>query len=62
VLKLHRITHAIELSVLILIAAIIDAVRGDLTATRILVIACLVVAALMTAAHLVAIMASRRLR
>jgi len=62
VLKVHRITHAIELSVLILIAAIADAVRGDLTATRVLVIACLVVAALMTAAHLVAIMASRRLR
>lgn len=62
VLRVHRITHAIELSVLILIAAIIDAVRGDLTATRVLVIACLVVAALMTAAHLVAIMASRRLR
>ncbi len=62
VLKIHRITHAIELSVLVLIAAIADAVRGDLTATRVLVIACLVVAALMTAAHLVAIMASRRLR
>jgi len=62
VLKVHRITHAIELSVLILIAAIADAVRGDLTATRLLVIACLVVAALMAAAHLVAIMASRRLR
>ena len=62
VLRIHRITHAVELSLLILIAAIIDAVRGDLTATRLLVLACLVVAALMVAAHLVAIMASRRLR
>lgn len=62
VLRIHRITHAIELSLLILIAAIIDAIRGDLTATRVLVVACLVVAALMVAAHLVAIMASRRLR
>jgi len=62
VLKVHRITQAIELSLLILIAAIVDAIRGGLTATRVLVVACLVVAALMAAAHLVAIMASRRLR
>ena len=62
VLRVHRITHAIELSLLILIAAIIDAIRGDLTATRVLVVACLVVAALMVVAHLAAIMASRRLR
>lgn len=61
VLKLHRITHAVELSLLILLAAIIDAVRGDLTATRVLVIACAVVAGLMVAAHLAAIVASRRL-
>ena len=62
VLKVHRITQAVELSLLILIAAIADAIAGDLTATRVLVVACLVVAALMVAAHLVAIMASRRLR
>ena len=61
-LKIQRITQPIELSVLILIAAIVDAVRGGLTATRVLVVACLVVAALMVAAHLAAIMASRRLR
>jgi phosphatidylglycerophosphate synthase len=62
VVKIHRITHAIELSVLILVAAIIDAIRGGLAATRVLMIACLVVAGLMVAAHLVAIIASRRLR
>jgi len=62
VLRLHRITHAVELSLLILIAAIADAIRGGLLATRVLMLACLVVAALMVAAHLVAIMASRRLR
>jgi phosphatidylglycerophosphate synthase len=61
VLKIHRITHAVELSVLILIAAIVDAVRGDLTATRVLTLACLVVAAVMVVAHLAAIVASRRL-
>ena len=62
VLRVHRITHAIELSLLILIAAIADAIRGDLLATRVLVVACLVVSALMVVAHLAAIMASRRLR
>ena len=62
VLRLHRITHAVELSVLILAAAVADAARGGLTATRVLVVACLVVAAVMVVAHLAAILASRRLR
>jgi phosphatidylglycerophosphate synthase len=62
VLRIHRMTHAVELSLLILIAAIIDFARGGLAATRVLLLACLVVAALMVVAHLVAIMASRRLR
>jgi phosphatidylglycerophosphate synthase len=62
VLRIHRITHAVELSLLILIAAVVDTIRGDLIATRVLVVACLVVAALMVLAHLVAILASRRLR
>jgi phosphatidylglycerophosphate synthase len=61
VLKVHRIIQAIELSVLVLIAAIIDSARGGLTATRVVLLACLIVAALMLVAHLVAIMASRRL-
>ncbi len=62
VARIHRITHAVELSLLILIAAIADAIRGDLLATRVLVLACLVVGALMLVAHLAAILASRRLR
>ncbi len=61
-LKVHRIIQAVELSLLILIAAIIDAVAGTLTATRVLVVACLVIAALMVVAHLLAIVASRRLK
>jgi phosphatidylglycerophosphate synthase len=61
VLKVHRIIQAIELSVLVLIAAIVDAVRGGLLATRIVLLVCLAVAALMVVAHLVAIIASRRL-
>jgi phosphatidylglycerophosphate synthase len=61
-LRVHRVIQAVELSVLILIAAITDAVRGGLAATRVLVIACLVIAALMAVAHLIAIVASRRLQ
>jgi phosphatidylglycerophosphate synthase len=60
-LKIHRIIQQIELSVLVVLAAIADAIRGGLLATRVLLIACLIVAALMAMAHLLAIMASRRL-
>jgi len=60
-LKVHRIIQQIELSVLVLLAAIADATRGGVLATRVLLIACLIVAALMVVAHLAAIMASRRL-
>ena len=59
---MHRIIQAVELSVLILAAAIVDAATGSLTATRALTVAALAVGALMTVAHLVAIVASRRLR
>ena len=62
VLRVHRITQAVELSMLILVAAIVDAARGDLLATRALILACLAVAALMVVAHLVAIAGSGRLR
>jgi hypothetical protein len=61
-LRVHRIIQAVELSVLILVAAIVDAASGTLTATRVLVVVALVVGALMAVAHLVAIVASRRLR
>jgi phosphatidylglycerophosphate synthase len=62
VLRVHRITQAVELSLLILAAAIADTIRGGLLATRVLVLACVLVAALMVIAHLAAIVASRRLR
>jgi phosphatidylglycerophosphate synthase len=61
-LKVHRIIQAVELSLLILLAAIIDAIAGNLTATRVLLLACLVIAALLVVAHLAAIVGSRRLR
>lgn len=60
-LKVHRAIQAVELSLLILVAAVIDAAMGGLTATRVLTVACLVIAGLMVAAHLAAIVASRRL-
>ena len=60
-LRLHRIIQAVELSLLVVLAAVIDAMRGGLGATRVLVAACLVVGAVMVVAHLVAILASRRL-
>jgi phosphatidylglycerophosphate synthase len=62
VLRVHRIAHAVELSLLVLLAAIADQLRGGLLATRVLLLACLVVSALMVVAHLAAIVASRRLR
>ena len=62
VLRVHRITHAVELSLLILAAAVADEIRGGLLATRVLMLACLAVSALMVVAHLAAIVASRRLR
>lgn len=61
-LRLHRIIQAVELSLLVLAAAVADAARGGLLATRVLAVGCLAVAALMVAAHLAAILASRRLR
>ena len=62
VLRVHRITHAVELSLLILLAAVADQIRGGLLATRVLMLACLAVSALMVVAHMGAIVASRRLR
>ncbi len=61
-LRVHRVIQAVELSVLILVAAVIDAIRGGLAATRLLVVACLIIAGVMVVAHLVAIVASRRLQ
>jgi phosphatidylglycerophosphate synthase len=60
-LRVHRVIQAVELSVLILVAAIADAATGTLTATRVLTVVALAVSVLIAAAHLVAIVASRRL-
>jgi len=61
-LRVHRAIQAPELSALILLTAIIDAGTGTLTATRVLAVAALIIGAVIAAAHLVAIVASSRLR
>ena len=61
-LKLHRIIGAVELSLLILAAAVVDKVTDTLTATRVLAVAVAVVAVLQTGLHFVSIVASRRLK
>jgi phosphatidylglycerophosphate synthase len=62
VLRVHCIIQAVELSLLIVVAALADAIRGGLLATRVLILACLAVGALIVIAHLAATVASRRLR
>lgn len=63
-LRFHRIIGAVELSLLIVAAAVIDVVMGNDTpaATRVLVAAAAAVAALQTLLHLVSVLASRRLK
>jgi phosphatidylglycerophosphate synthase len=53
---------AMEATLLALAAAIVDAIAGDLAGSRALVIALIAVAALTAAGHLVAVLASDRLR
>jgi phosphatidylglycerophosphate synthase len=61
-LKLHRIIGAVELSLLIVAAAVIDQLTHSLDATRVLAVAVAVVAVLQTGLHFVSIVASRRLK
>lgn len=59
--RFHRVIQAVELSLLVVVAAVIDAVRSDLLATQVLLVVCVAVAALQTVLHLVSVLASRRL-
>ncbi|MEU5883200.1 CDP-alcohol phosphatidyltransferase family protein [Spirillospora sp. NPDC047279] len=63
-LRLHRIIGAVELSLLIVAAAVLDTVMGNDTpaAMRVLTVAVALVAVLQTLLHLVSILASRRLK
>src|SRR4051812_3984711 len=61
VLPFHRVFHSVELSILVLIAAIVDLfVNG--AATRVLLAVLVVAACLTLVGHLVAVLASSRLR
>ncbi|MFZ9988238.1 MAG: CDP-alcohol phosphatidyltransferase family protein [Candidatus Nanopelagicales bacterium] len=58
----HRAYHSVELTILAFIAAVIDAIAGDLIATRVLVGALVVLAPVVILGHIAAIVTSRRLR
>ncbi|HET6635476.1 MAG TPA: CDP-alcohol phosphatidyltransferase family protein [Streptomyces sp.] len=60
-LKFHRLVLGIEASLLILVLAIVDAVRGDLFFTRLGVAVLAGIAVVQTLLHLVSVLASRRL-
>ncbi|PSK97065.1 CDP-alcohol phosphatidyltransferase-like enzyme [Murinocardiopsis flavida] len=60
-LMFHRLIQAVELSLVVVVIAVIDTVRGDLLATQVLTVACVAAAALQTVLHLVSVLASRRL-
>jgi hypothetical protein len=61
VVPFHRVFHSVELSILILMAAIVDLFVGG-AATRVLLAALVVVACLTLIGHLIAVLASSRLR
>jgi len=57
----HMATHAAEASMLILGAAVIDRIRGDFVASRILLVAMLAITAALVILHLVSVLNSGRL-
>ncbi|MGY1594143.1 CDP-alcohol phosphatidyltransferase family protein [Geodermatophilus sp. SYSU D00965] len=57
----HRLYHSIELSLLVLVAAVVDVVVGDLSGTRTLLVVLVPASLLAIAGHLLAILSSRRL-
>lgn len=59
---IHRLVGAIELSLLLVVAAVVDALRGDLLATQVLLVATAAVALLVALGHPVTILTSRKLK
>jgi phosphatidylglycerophosphate synthase len=59
---LHRLVGAVELSLLLVVAAVIDAALGDLAGTRSLLVATLGVALVVALGHPITILTSQRLR
>jgi hypothetical protein len=61
VLKVHQLTGALESSVLLLVAVVVDAVTESLLGSRVLVVVMAVIAGAMVVLHLASILLSRRL-
>jgi phosphatidylglycerophosphate synthase len=61
VIPFHRVFHSVELSILVLIAAVVDLFVGGV-ATKVLLAALVVAACLTLVGHLIAVLASSRLR
>ncbi|MEU9760375.1 CDP-alcohol phosphatidyltransferase family protein [Streptomyces sp. NPDC047985] len=61
-LKFHRLILGVEASLVVLVAAVFDAVRDDLFVSRLLVAVLAGIALLQTLLHLVSILASSRLK
>lgn len=57
----HRVFHSVELSVLVLVAAVVDLFLGGL-ATQVLLVGLVIAAAVTVVGHLVAVLSSSRLR
>jgi phosphatidylglycerophosphate synthase len=57
----HRVFHSVELSLLVLVAALLDLFLGGL-ATQVLLVGLVIAAAVTVVGHLVAVLASARLR
>jgi len=58
----HRLYHSIELSLLVLAAAVVDLVAGDLVGTQVLLVVLVFAALAAVAGHFLAIVTSARLR
>jgi phosphatidylglycerophosphate synthase len=61
VLKVHQLTGALESSLLLVVAAVVDDVSDSLVGTRVLLVALAAIAGAMVVLHLLSILLSRRL-
>ncbi len=62
VLPFHRVFHSVELSLLVLAAAVLDVVLDSTAATQTLLVGLVVAVAITVAGHLVAVLSSARLK
>ena len=61
VLKVHQLTGALESSVLLLVAVVVDAATDSLVGSRVLVVVMAAITGLMVVLHLASVLLSRRL-